>query len=75
MDIEEQKEDEQWSVCCSKSSKEAIVYFSQMGVACSVLLFCFVQLASDNTDREIYVSLLSFVLGILFPNPQLNTKK
>ena len=75
MDIEEQKTEKEWSICCSKSSAQGIRYISQLSVACSVLLFSFIQLATTDDSREIYFSLISFVLGLVFPHPTLDIKK
>ncbi len=76
MDLEDQKQDEsEWSLCCSRSTPSAIKYISQLSVACSVLMFSFIQLATTNDSREIYFSLISFVLGLVFPHPTITSEK
>ena len=76
MDVENQRQEEsEWSLCCSKSSPSGIKFVTQMSIACSVLLFSFIQLATSNDSREIYFSLISFVLGLVFPHPTLTSEK
>lgn len=73
--IENQKLKNEWNVCCSKSSKECIKYGSQMVVAVIVLAFSMIQIATTADEKEIYFSLISFILGVLFPHPTLDSKK
>ena len=76
MDLEEQKNDydKQWTFCCSNSSREAVRFISQMSIAGSILIFSFIQLSVSDHDREVYISLISFVCGVIFPNPSLSKK-
>jgi len=76
MDIEDHKQvEKEWSLCCSKSSPSGIKYVAQLSVASSVLLFSFIQIANTEDSREIYFSLISFVLGLVFPHPTLTSEK
>lgn len=69
------KTDEKWDICCSRSSKGFIMFMVQTGVLMSVLLFSLFMLADDKTvQRDLYVSLLSSVVGIYLPSPQLPLK-
>jgi surface polysaccharide O-acyltransferase-like enzyme len=65
--------DEQWTLCCSKSSKQFVMYLTQTVVLMSVLIFAIAMLASaqEGQNRDLYVSLLSSVLGIYLPAPQI----
>lgn len=69
--------DEQWTLCCSKSSKQFVMYLTQTVVLMSVLIFAIAMLASaqEGTNRDLYVSLLSSVLGIYLPAPQIHDVK
>ena len=65
--------DVQWNLCCSKSSKQFVMYLTQTVVLMSVLIFAIAMLASaqEGQNRDLYVSLLSSVLGIYLPAPQI----
>jgi len=69
--------DEQWTLCCSKSSKQFVMYLTQTLVLMSVLIFAIAMLASaqEGQNRDLYVSLLSSVLGIYLPAPQIHDVK
>ena len=69
--------DEQWTLCCSKSSKQFVMYLTQTVVLMSVLIFAIAMLASaqEGQNRDLYVSLLSSVLGIYLPAPQIHDVK
>ena len=72
MDLEDQKlQEKEWSLCCSKSSPSGIKFVSQMTIASIILGFSLIQLAMKNDDKEIYISLISFIIGIIFPSPHL----
>jgi hypothetical protein len=64
-------DDKEWTICCSKSNKECIKYGTQITIASFVLIFSASQLALGSDDKEIYFSLISFVLGLIFPHPSL----
>ena len=73
--IEEIKHREkEWVVCCSKSDKDGIKYITQIIICSIVLIFSFTKLSISDDNREIYFSLISFILGVILPNPQLKTK-
>ena len=69
MDELEMETNQKWKLCCSKSDSQAIKYISQLIVCLLVMLFCFIKLTVTEDDKEIYISLLSFVLGVILPSP------
>lgn len=70
--IENEKLREEWRMCGSGTSRHLVKYITQMSFALAVMVFSIVQLSDENNnDREIYFSLLSFILGIIFPHPQI----
>ena len=71
IDIEEPEAERPWQLCCSRSSPQAIKFVSQMTAASVILIFSLFQLATKEEDREIYISMCSMVIGILFPSPHL----
>ncbi len=76
-DLEQQPEgdDRQWEFCCSHSSRECVKYISQMVIAGSILVFSFIQLSISDKDRDVYISLVSFIIGLVFPNPSLTKRQ
>jgi hypothetical protein len=69
--IENRKLEESWDICCSRTSSRCIKYSAQMGVALLILTFSMVQIFRGVDDREVYFSLVSFVIGLVFPHPTL----
>lgn len=70
--IENEKLREEWHMCGSGTSRHLVKYIVQMTFALMVLVFSIIKLNDDNADnKEIYYSLLSFILGIIFPHPQI----
>ena len=66
-------DNEKWEGCCSKTSKGFIMFMVQTVVLLSIMLFSLFMLADDKTvQRDLYVSLLSSVMGIYLPSPQLH---
>jgi hypothetical protein len=72
------KEDDQfentWRSCCLVMDRRAIQFFSQLITISSIMLFCIVQLIHDDKNenhRTEYMSLLTFLIGVLIPSPKL----
>ena len=65
------EESKQWQICCSKTSKECIMFTTQVCAAGVVLCVSLYMLSTDTKSRELYISLLSTSVGILLPNPKL----
>jgi hypothetical protein len=76
-DNERNQKDEQWTLCCSKSSKNFVLFMTQTAVLLSVLFFSIAMLATveNGVNRDLYVSLLSSVVGIYLPAPQIHDVK
>jgi len=76
-DTERNQKDEQWTLCCSKSSKNFVLFMTQTAVLLSVLFFSIAMLATveNGVNRDLYVSLLSSVVGIYLPAPQIHDVK
>ncbi len=76
-DDERNQKDEQWTLCCSKSSKNFVLFMTQTAVLLSVLFFSIAMLATveNGVNRDLYVSLLSSVVGIYLPAPQIHDVK
>ena len=75
MEAEASAETTTWKSCCLTVDKKAALFFSQMGVAVTIIGFCIGMLVS-NPDCDTFSRwgpLLSFVVGILLPAPRLPT--
>ena len=72
LEIENKKLEDEWAICCSKSSSSCIRYTAQMSIATIVLSFSMIMIIiNQGQESEIYFSLISFVLGLIFPHPSL----
>ena len=63
--------------CCLRVDKRALSFFSSLAVSLIVLLFSIYQLINKNKceDIQIYISLITMVVGIFLPQPNLNNDK
>jgi len=72
-EIENKKLEDEWNICCSKSSSACIKFSTQMSIATIVLCFSMIMIIiNQGNESEIYFSLISFVVGLVFPHPTLN---
>ena len=69
-----EKYKDQWETCCSRSSRDVIKYFSQLGICSLVLIFCMVQLILKTDNTEVYFSLISSIISLYIPSPKLEPK-
>ena len=60
----------QWDTCCSRTSKNFVVYIAQMSIAVVILSFASV-LAVVEEDKTPWLNIVSFVLGVVFPSPSI----
>jgi len=62
---------EEWSGCCSKTDSHFIKYMAQLLICVTVLIFCIVIITLKNGERcEVYFSLISGIVGLYSPTPQ-----
>ncbi len=64
-----------WNSCCLKVDKRALVYFTQAGFSAVIVAFC-ITLLGLNQDCETfskYSPLLTLVVGIWLPQPQMKS--
>jgi hypothetical protein len=58
--------------CCSHSKKACVVYFTQTIAIAAILVWALFMLSTQpDTNRDLYVSLLSTCLGVFLPQPKL----
>jgi hypothetical protein len=70
--IDPLKQDNLWRSCCFLVDKRMTVFISQLIIALAVISFSFVQLirSNDCESNQLYVGLLTMVLGIFLPSPR-----
>jgi hypothetical protein len=73
----EQTRADSWSLCCSRSSPEAIKYFVHVAMALITISFSIAMIVSlpEGSDKTVYWSSLSATLGWVMPSPSLPDEK
>jgi len=63
---------EEWKFCCSNSNSQFVKYMAQLFISLTVLFFCISMIIIKNGERcDIYFSLISGIVGIYSPQPQI----
>jgi len=57
--------------CCSLKNKDEIKFFVQVGFGLIVVAFSIFQIIQDDSDKNVWISLLSGTLGLFLPNPSM----
>ncbi len=60
-----------WKSCCFELDRRAVKFFSQLTISLIVIIFSLYQLYRDK-DKDVYLSLLTMILGIFVEAPRLN---
>ena len=63
-----------WKSCCGfQVDKRGISFFSQFFISIIIIIFCLLQLHRlDKCDSDIYMNLLTLILGTWLPNPKMS---
>jgi hypothetical protein len=72
--IDTPEEKKVWRSCCfGEINKDAMVFFTQVIILFSFLIFCCGQLVRVDSceGQQLYSSLITLVLGILCPSPRI----
>ena len=74
--IEEKEQENTWRSCCYDCNKNAVMYFTQVGIIFFVICFAVFKLITDNSEgsQTIYMSLLTLCVGIVSPQPTFKKK-
>jgi hypothetical protein len=66
-------EDNTWQSCCLTLDKNFVQFFTQMSILLIVIIFCIIQLTkkADCESQRGYLGLLTFLIGILCPQPKI----
>lgn len=70
----EEEKNETWKSCCMTMDKRAVQYFSQISIITGIMIFTITQLVrlKECSSQVPYMSLLTFLIGILIPNPKIS---
>lgn len=63
-----------WVSCCFRTDRRAVIYFTSFSLSASVLILCIYQLLTkdDCNSNQLFLGLLTFILGVYFPNPKIS---
>ena len=62
-----------WKSCCFKLDRRAVKFFSQLFISLIMIVFCLYKLHTVyKCDSDVYMSLLTMILGIFIEAPRLN---
>lgn len=71
-DPDEHDENEEWQLCCSKSSKAFIKYITTVFMSTVVLIFSIIMVAlNPDRDNSIYFSMISSIISLYVNPPQI----
>ena len=72
--ISTREEQDTWRSCCLIANKSAMIFFSQLLFCLILVTFCISRLVTLKSceDTSIYISLLTFIIGLILPHPIVN---
>ena len=76
IEMENIQQQNTWRSCCYDLDKNAVMYFTQVGIIFFVICFAVFKLITDNSEgsQTIYMSLLTLCVGIVSPQPTFKKK-
>ena len=76
IEMENIQQQNTWRSCCYDLDKNAVMYFTQIGIIFFVICFAVFKLITDNSEgsQTIYMSLLTLCVGIVSPQPTFKKK-
>ena len=71
IDMENKEQDNTWRSFCLVMNKNAVMYFTQVGIIFFVMAFAIYKLSTNETpeSQTIYMGLLTMMIGIALPSP------
>lgn len=67
---------EEWTTCCSHSSKSFIKYIITVIMSVIILIFSIIMIIKNpEANNNIYFSLISSILGLYVPTPKIEKLK
>ena len=76
IEMENIQQQNTWRSACLVMDKNAVMYFTQIGIIFFVICFAVFKLITDTTEgsQTIYMSLLTLCLGLVAPQPTFKKK-
>ena len=76
IEMENNEQENTWRSACLVVNKNAVMYFTQIGIIFFVICFAVFKLITDTTEgsQTIYMSLLTLCLGLVAPHPTFKKK-
>ena len=66
---EEAEPDRTWKSCCFSANVAAVKYFSTLLISLTVLLFACFMAFNEKSERALWVSMISGIVGQYMPSP------
>jgi hypothetical protein len=63
-----------WRSCCLVVDRRAVIFFSQLSISISIIIFCMMQLwiHHDDCDKnQLYTGILMTIVGVHLPQPKM----
>ena len=68
-------DDKQYKICCSRSSVGFIKFSSTFIISLGILIFSFIMIGlNPGRDNTIYFSLISAIMTLFIPSPEIHGK-
>ena len=64
-----------WRSCCLQVDRRAVIFFSQLTISISIIIFCMTQLwiHHDDCDKnQLYTGILMTIVGVHLPQPKMH---
>ena len=63
-----------WRSCCLRCDKQVVQYITKYSILVGLMFFFSYELHVSETceDKNLFVSLLTFVIGVCCPNPRIS---
>ena len=76
IEMENNEQENTWRSLCLVVNKNAVMYFTQIGIIFLVMCFAVFKLITDTSDgaQTIYMSLLTLCIGVISPSPTFKKK-
>ena len=65
-----------WRSCCVELNRDFTIFFTKYIILIGLMIFFSVELHISITceDKQLFISLLTLIIGVAIPNPKLSTK-
>ena len=63
-----------WKSCCLEVDRRAVIFFSQLSISLTIIIFCLIQLWTHHDDcdkNQLYSNMLMMIVGVWIPQPKM----